>query len=320
MKPFVGVPTDYSLKNHWLIQPENLDKAVDLVFLYPSSCQDGKAGVICAVDNKSMVKGAKRNFSQQATAFEPIANMFAPFWRQVNSVKLPEMSFEEVDAAEWAEPRTDVYAALDYYFENLNQGRPYFLAGHSQGSRLCYMVLSEYMKEHPDYYANMIAAYCLGDSLTKQYLEENPHVKAARTADDVGVVVSWNTEGPANKGRDSLVVAPGAIAINPLNWRTDAIPARADLNLGSYVPHLLFHGLRKLSVNADAVLDVERGTVIVTEPRLEKFAITAIPGFGKFESVFGPASYHGCDYSFFYLNIRENARIRSEAWFAGQKR
>ena len=319
MKPFIGVPTDYSLKEHWLIQPENLDKAVDLVFLYPSSCQDGKAGVICAVDNKSMVKGAKRNFSQQAMAFEPIANMFAPFWRQVNSVKLPEMSFEEVDAAEWAEPRTDVYAALDYYFENLNQGRPYFLTGHSQGSRLCYMVLSEYMREHPDRYANMIAAYCLGDSLTKQYLEENPHVKAAQAADDLGVVVSWNTEGPANKGHDSLVVAPGAIAINPLNWRTDDSPAPAELNLGSYMPHLLTHGLRKLPVNADATIDLERGTVIVSEPKLEKCAITAIPGFKKFESVFGPASYHGCDYSFFYLNIRENARVRSEAWFAKQK-
>ena len=106
----------------------------------------------------------------------------APYWRQVNATKLSAMSFEEVDAAEWAEPRTDVYAALDYYFENLNGGRPYFLAGHSQGSRLSYMVLSEYMKEHRDYYANMIAAYCIGDSLTGEYLEKNPHVKAAQTA------------------------------------------------------------------------------------------------------------------------------------------
>lgn len=316
MKPFVGTPTDYSKSERWLVRPENPDKPVDLVFLYPSSCMDPKAGIICAVDNKSMMKGAKRNFSQQASAFEPIANMFAPLWRQVNATKLSEMSFEEVDAAEWAEPRMDVYAALDYYFENLNQGRPYFLAGHSQGSRLCYIVLAEYMKEHPDYYANMIAAYCLGDSLTKDYLEQNPHVKAAQREDDLGVVVTWNTEGPANKGCDSLVVAPGAVAINPLNWRTDGFPASIDLNLGSFVPHLLFSGLRKLSVKANAVLDLERGTVVVTEPRLAKYAITAIPGFKRLESVFGPQSYHGCDYSFFYLNIRANARARADAWFA----
>ena len=118
--------------------------------------------------------------SHQAAAFEPIANIYAPLWRQVNAMKLSKMSFEEVDRAEWAEPRTDVYAALDYYFEHLNQGRPYFLAGHSQGSRLSFMVLSEYMKEHPDCYVNMIAAYCLGDSLTKRYLKDNPHIKAAR--------------------------------------------------------------------------------------------------------------------------------------------
>jgi hypothetical protein len=315
MKPFTGTAPDYSKKELWLARPDQPDKDVDLIYLYPSSCRDKKAGVICTVDNKNMCKGAKRNFSQQATAFEPVANIFAPFWRQVNALKLSSMSFEEVDRAEWAEPRTDVYAALDYYFENLNQGRPYFLAGHSQGSRLSYMVLSEYMSEHPEYYANMIAAYCIGDSLTKQYLQDNPHVKAAQGADDLGVVVSWNTEGAANKGHSSLVVAPGAISINPLNWRTDETPAPAEQNLGSYMPHLLISGLRKLPVNADAVIDLERGTVIVKEPRLSKCAITAIPGLKKMEPVFGPASYHGCDYSFFFLNIRENAKARAKAWF-----
>ena len=162
----------------------------------------------------------------------------------------------------------------------------------------------------------MIAAYCLGDSLTKQYLEENPHVKAAQTADDLGVVVSWNTEGPANKGHSSLVVAPGAISINPLNWRTDDTPASADLNLGSFKPRLLRSGMSKLPVNADATIDLERGTVVVTEPKLEKCAITKMMKMKSLEKVFGPASYHGCDYSFFYLNIRENALRRYEAWFA----
>ena len=75
-------------------------------------------------------------------------------------------------------------------------------------------------------------------------------------------------------------------------------------------------GLRRLRVKADAAIDPERGTVIVTEPGLAKYAITAIPGFRVFEPVFGPASYHLCDYSFFYLNIRENARVRAEAWSA----
>ena len=319
MKPFTGKPTDYSGREHWLARPDHPDKPVDLLFLYPSSCRDPKAGIICPVDSRSMARWARLSFSIQATAFEPVANLYAPFWRQVNATKLSKMSFEEVDQAEWAEPRTDVFAALDYYVEHLNRGRPYFLAGHSQGSRLCYIVLSEYMKEHPEYYERMIAAYCLGDSLTKQYLADNPHVKAAKAADDLGVVVSWNTEGPANKGHNTLVVSPGAVAINPLNWRTDDVPASADENLGSFFPRLLLPGQRRLRVKADAVLDTERGTVVVTEPRLAKYAVTAIPGFKKQEPVFGPASYHLFDYSFFYLNIRENARVRMNAWFASEK-
>ena len=175
MKPFTGKPTDYSGREHWLARPDHPDKPVDLLFLYPSSCRDPKAGIICPVDSRSMARWARLSFSMQATAFEPVANLYAPFWRQVNAMKLTKLSFEEVDRAEWAEPRTDVFAALDWYFEHLNQGRPYFLAGHSQGSRMCYMVLSEYMKEHPDRYERMIAAYCLGDSRKKCLTPRNNH-------------------------------------------------------------------------------------------------------------------------------------------------
>ena len=314
-KPFAGTPTDYSKKRNWLSLPNHKDKAADLIYLYPSSCMDPLANTICSINNPIMRFMAKHNLVQQAGAFEPVANIFAPYWRQVNGTKLSKMSFDEVDQAEWAEPRTDVYAALDYYFENLNQGRPYFLAGHSQGSRLSYMVLAEYMKEHPDYYANMIAAYCIGDSLTKTFLEENPHVKAAQGADDLGVVVSWNTEGPANKGKDSLVVAPGAISINPLNWCVDETPAGPELNLGSFIPHLINSGMDELSVKADAVIDRERGTIIVMNPAFEKYNVISLLGMEDLEKVFGPASYHACDYSFFYLNIRENARLRADTWF-----
>ena len=314
-KPFIGTAPDYSESKYWLALPENVDKKVDLIYLYPSSCNDPEADIICDIDNLSMVEGAKKNFAQQASAFETVANIYAPYWRQVNGLKLPMMSFEEVYEAEWAEPRTDVYAALDYYFENLNNGRSYFLAGHSQGSKLCYMVLEEYMKEHPEYYENMIAAYCIGGALTKKYLEENPHIKAAQSSDDLGVVVSWNTESPANKGKNSLVVEPGAISINPLNWRVDETPADAELNLGTFVPHLMDHGMDELPIKADAVIDLERGSVMVTNPEFEKFTITKLLGVEGLDHVFGPASYHGCDYSFFYHNIRENARVRSEAWF-----
>ena len=33
------------------------------------------------------------------------------------------------------------------------------------------------------------------------------------------------------------------------------------------------------------------------------------------KALFGPESYHGCDFSFFYYNIRENAKLRIKKWF-----
>ena len=40
MKPFVGTPTDYSKPEHWLACPNNPNKPVDLLYLYPSSCEN----------------------------------------------------------------------------------------------------------------------------------------------------------------------------------------------------------------------------------------------------------------------------------------
>ena len=111
------------------------------------------------------------------------------------------------------------------------------------------------------------------------------------------------------------MVSPGAISINPLNWCIDETPAGSELNLGSFVPHLLTSGMDELPIRADAVIDLERGTVMVMDPAFEKYTITALTGMDDLEKVFGPASYHGCDYSFFYLNIRENARLRADTWF-----
>ena len=87
------------------------------------------------------------------------------------------------------------------------------------------------------------------------------------------------------------------------------------MNLGTFVPNLIENTLVELPIKADAVLDLERGSVIVMNPAFEQYTTSKLLGLEELDYVFGPASYHGCDYSFFYLNIRENALTRSEAWF-----
>lgn len=316
-KPFTGEAPDYSDRSLWLAFPEERPYDVDLIYLYPSACMDPESPVICDIDNESMIQGAKDYFTQQSPMFEGIVNIFAPYWRQVNGVLLSTMSFEAVDEAEWAEPRTDVFAALDYYFQNENDGRPFFIAGHSQGSRLLGMALGEYMKVHPEYYSRMICAYRVGDAMTKDYLAKYPHVIPARAADDLGVCASWNTEGEENVGHPSLVIAPGAIAINPLNWKADETPAGEELCLGCQFLVPLTADVKDIPEKTGAVLNLERGSVIVTNPEMKKYSITECQGeMGKFMiPMFGPCSYHNCDYSFFHNNVRENVKTRIKAWF-----
>ncbi len=316
--PLIGQAPDYADAERWLALPDNPHLPVDLVYLYPSACEDPGAPLICAIDEPTMMAQAKNYFAQQCQAFEQSCNIFAPWYRQVSSTSVMTLPFEETDAAQWAEPRTDVYAALDYYFEHLNDGRPWMIAGCSQGSRMLGIALGEYMREHPAYYARMIAAYRIGDGLTRSYLAKYPHVKPAQSADDLGVCISYNTEGPANAGHSSLVVPPECVAINPLNWKTDDTPASADLCLGCYFPVYGTSELIPLEEKISTVLDLDRSTVIVTSPDMTKYSIAASgePEFRPFsEALFGPKSYHNCDYGFFLNNLRENVRLRIQKWF-----
>ena len=52
------------------------------------------------------------------------------------------------------------------------------------------------MKDHPEVYSRMIAAYVIGNPVTQASLDNNPHLKFATGPDDTGVIISYNTEAP----------------------------------------------------------------------------------------------------------------------------
>ena len=58
------------------------------------------------------------------------------------------------------------------------------------------IALQDYFLEHGEYLERMVAAYVLGYSITTDNLKANPSLRFAEGADDTGVIVSWNIEGP----------------------------------------------------------------------------------------------------------------------------
>jgi len=295
---------DYSQAEHWLSLPLSVEKEVDVFYLYPTAWQkvDQNEPNICAINNPSMIEGSNSAFVSQATAFETVGNIYAPYYRQADAVYTLNLPLEEQDSIIGGMPKTDVFTAFDYYIKNHNNGRPFILAGHSQGSNVLIYLLSEYMKENPKVYARMIAAYVIGYSITEDYLTKNPHLKFAEGPDDTGVIISYNTEAPEVQGNNPVIL-PGAIVINPINWTREETLATAQDSLGSILPNT--EGKYVTVKNyADARVDKDRCALICSTAEVEKWS----PG----NVVFIKGIYHNYDYPFYYYNIRENAANRTK--------
>ena len=310
---------DYSQKNSWCRIPE-ITKEVDTFYIFAtdyimSSFEEG-ASDYATLDNEEMLQGAELEYRDHATAYAESTNVFAPYYRQSGLRYAGEVIKKTGDFnnALLGLPYEDITAALDYYFEKCNEGRPFIIAGHSQGSAMVLLLLRTYFKEHTEYYARMIAAYAIGYSVTTDYLASNPHLKFATGETDTGVIIAWNTEGPGNveANAKSVVILPETRSINPLNWKLDETYAPASLNLGSIVIDEKTGEPSIGDVGADAQINLARGTV-VTNAKIEAMPEDVAKVAAEF---FGPDGRHGNDYTYFYNNIKDNVAKRVAAYMA----
>ncbi len=294
--------TDYSDPARWVNVPSANHSPVDVFYLYPTAWQPTSNDQLYSeIDDPTLIAGGSSVFDRQATAFAPLANLYAPYYRQANANITLGLPIEEQTAIMNGIPKEDVFAALDYYFENYNKDRPFILAGHSQGSNVMLFVLSEYMKEHPEIYDRMIAAYAIGYSVTDEFLADNPHLRFAQGADDIQKIVSWNTEAPGTTGSNPVLL-PDAIVINPLNWKRDGTYAGVEMNLGSLLRNAAGEYVLMEDV-ADAQVDPNRG-VVIANADVNQYGMGGVLGFPN-------GSFHANDIQFYYMNIRENALRRS---------
>ncbi|MBR6319674.1 MAG: DUF3089 domain-containing protein [Prevotella sp.] len=303
--------TDYSQTASWFQIPV-ITKAYDTFYIpateFISSSYDEGAPDFATLDNPEMLEGIAGEYLLQASVYEESTNVFVPYYRQAGlKIEVDAwMKTGDMRTALTGMPYTDITAALDYYFQHYNQGRPFIIAGHSQGSAMASLVLQKYFKEHADYYKRMIAAYVIGFAVTKEDLQANPHLKFATGESDTGVIVSWNTEGrkSVEENAPNLVLLPNAISINPLNWKLDGTYAPASENLGSLVIDAEDRKLEIGDLGADAQVVPSRG-VVVSNGQADH---SQMPAF--FIDIFGPASLHNEDYTFFYNNIKDNVAKR----------
>ena len=297
--------SDYALSENWLNLPVNPDKGADVFYIYPVCWlrSDGEPP-ICPIDHPEMRTTARIVLQLQASLFDTVANIYAPYYRQLDGATiLNEPDFAVRSRTLDREPAIDIAAAFDYYIKHYNRRKPFILAGHSEGAMLVKKLLFGYLKNNPDIYERMIAAYVIGYSITDREIAENPHVRFAQRADDVGVVISYNTAAPGMTA-PNLTAENGALVINPISWTTTETTAAADQNLGAYLyidgsyttlPHL-----------ADATLNKQRGTLVCSTVNPTDY----ISAYGFFPE----GNYHSFDFAFYYYNLRANAATRTTKW------
>jgi pimeloyl-ACP methyl ester carboxylesterase len=301
---------DYSNEANWMVLPSSQDaKEVDVFFLYPTVYQQSSSSdpIVCAIDNPQMQADAQIAFTRTASVFDTLANIYAPYYEQA-AIQVLQMPLDQQQSIVGGQPTSDAISAFDYYIKHYNKGRPFILAGHSQGSNIMLNLMADYMGKNPDVYKRMIAAYVPGYSITPQYHQQNPELKFATGADDTGVMISYNTVAP-NASVPDPVVLPGAMVINPITWTTDETPATAAQNLGGIALDSNGYAVLDAQGNpqrvlnyADAQIDTAKGELICSTADPSTLA----PG----NALVAAGIYHNYDYPFYYFNLRENAANR----------
>jgi len=293
---------DYSDPSNWLNFESNPTKEVDVFYILPTVILEGTDSVVFFEENDK--SRASLTYSVQARALEPLCNVYAPFYRQVplNIACTIKSNEDYARLVRTHKGKQDIFAALDYYFKNVNNGRPFFIASHSQGTAMNRAVLEEYMKNHPEYFSRMVADYAIGYALPNGWLAANPHIKTAKGETDTGVVIGWNTEAPGASSH-SILLSGDDYQINPLSWSTDTTYVPAEKSLGMLVskagePEVTEAG------RVDAKIDAERGSLLCS----------TLPDYIIQLEIFGDKSLHGNDWSAYYMDIRVNARKRAEAF------
>jgi hypothetical protein len=297
------IPTDYSVNAHWAIQSAKTPLPVDVFFVHPTTYGPPANGKYNAdLDDAELNALTDRMAVRWMTAaFSPFCNVFAPRYRQVN---IEVLAMDEARKAHYLETAVqDVQAALAYYLKNLNQGRPFILASHSQGSN----VLQAVLLRHPEMIdkSKLVAAYMPGWSFTPDNLRAMGLDLGTRPG-QTGVLLTWNTVGPGGK---SPTVLKGAICVNPLSWSTDTREYPASLNLEARIYQEDGQPLRIPRFTSARIVDTG-GQRVLQVPTPEPDVLEIL------NMSMGPEVYHRYDYDFFFQNIMDNAGLRCRTYLS----
>jgi hypothetical protein len=212
-------PNDYSLGQNWLCRPgrrdacstPNLDVSdiapdgtitirksaaaadpkADCFYVYPTLSYDqgGNSDMIANDEERRVVETQFARFREQCRTFAPLYRQSTLTWLRSNMAGKPipvDLELRYIDVRD----------AWRHYLANDNNGRPFVLVGHSQGSGLLKRLIAEEIDGKP-VQKQMLSAMLAGHNvLVADGMESGGDFKSVplcRKADQNGCALSWVT-------------------------------------------------------------------------------------------------------------------------------
>jgi pimeloyl-ACP methyl ester carboxylesterase len=301
---------DYSKMDNWAAHPDKSDPAdqtpspelkneqatapVDVFFLYPTTLTGTKPNENTwngAVEDAALnTKTDASTIQYQASIFNGSGRIFAPRYRQAHLntffCKDKKSAGQALDLA-----YEDIRSAFDYYMKHWNKGRPFILAGHSQGGRHT-MTLIHDLIENTSLEKQLVAAYIVGWPVQSNYFK---HLQPCKSPAETGCFCTWRT-WKRSYGMRRFNRPIDVVCTNPLTWTTTEQYAPAEANHGAVIRP--FNKIYPHCTDAQ----VHNGVLLCRKPKF------------KGSILFTRRNYHVGDMNIFYMNVRENAQQRVKSY------
>ena len=262
---------DYSKKESWAALPsgpvsyadlepvdepllDNKDRPCDCFFVHPTG-YFGFEYLNQPADDEQANERTRFMLAGQASAFSSRCRIYAPKYRQGSAAlyymgdKLIKPS-DQMDVSKdndsskdpWSLAYDDVANAFRYYIQHYNNGRPFILASHSQGSGHMSRLLEEELEHNwKELKSNFIACYMIGARIPMKRIDEYKYLKMCQSPFESGVVIGWDTASvKAKPPSDGIKI----IGTNPYTWRSggDTNPISGSYNTGILNLKIKFNG------------------------------------------------------------------------------
>ena len=298
--PYKWDPSDSLPKPY---RNDQRDTTADVFFIYPTTytnkvkiASQPNGGSLWNADVNDDSLNAKTDYSatlNQVSAFNHY-RVFAPRYRQAHYQSF--FIADSISRPFFETAYADVKTAFEYYMAHNNNGRPFIIASHSQGTVHAARLIKELIENKP-LAKKMIAAYLVGMPIRTDYFTT---ILPCDNADKTGCFVSWRTY---KEGYFSPYVANEtfkASVVNPLSWKMDEETASRKLNNGTIL--FKFNKIKKYNLNAR----VSGNVLWSSKPRF-------------LGNVFlKEKNYHIGDINFFWKNIRDNVQTRVEKFMSNK--